>query len=162
MEGSNEDKPGRQFPITTSIRDKPCRQILIATDGSKAAEKAVNFGIEIAYLSRAKVYAVYVINITSQDYILMDETWTTEAREKFEKIGREATAYVVAKGAGLEAESVILKGNPAEKIVDFAEEHEVDMIVVGSLGKSGIERFMIGSVSEKVVRNANVPVLVVH
>lgn len=144
------------------FRDEPCRQILIATDGSKAAEKAADFGIEIAYLSGAKVYAVYVVNITSQDYILMDETWTTETREKFEKIGREATAYVVAQASGLEAESVILKGNPAEKIIDFAEEHEVDMIVVGSLGKSGIERFMTGSVSEKVFRNAKVPVLVVR
>jgi nucleotide-binding universal stress UspA family protein len=162
MEGSNEDEPGRRFPITTSIRDKTCKQILIATDGSKASEKAADFGIEIAYLSRAKVYAVYVINVTSQDYILMDATWTTETREKFEKIGREATAYVVAQAAGLEAEAVILKGNPAEKIIDFAEEHEVDMIVVGSLGKSGIERFMTGSVAEKVFRNAKVPVLVVR
>ena len=66
-----------------------------------------------------------------------------------------------AKFAGLEAESVILKGNPAEKILDFADEHDIDLIVVGSLGKSGIERFALGSVSEKVVRHAKVPVLVV-
>ena len=67
-----------------------------------------------------------------------------------------------AKFVGLEAESIILKGSLAEKILDFANEHDFEMIVVGLLGKSGIKRFMIGSVSEKVVRNANVPVLVVH
>ena len=137
---------------------------MIDPDGSKAAEEAANFGIEIAFLSGAKVYAVYVINITSYDSILMDETWTKEAYKKFEKIGLGATSYVEenAKAAGLKAEYILLKGNPAEKIVDFAEEQEVDMVVVGSLGKSGIERFTIGSVSEKVVRNAKVPVLVVR
>jgi nucleotide-binding universal stress UspA family protein len=54
----------------------------------------------------------------------------------------------------------VLKGDPAEKIVNFAEEHNVDMIIVGSLGKGGFERLVIGSVSEKVVRHAKVPVLV--
>jgi nucleotide-binding universal stress UspA family protein len=53
-------------------------------------------------------------------------------------------------------ESIILKGNPAEKMLDFAKEHDVDMIIFGSLGKSGIELFAIGSVSEKVVRHAKV------
>ena len=52
--------------------------------------------------------------------------------------------------AGLEAESIILKGNPAEKILDFADEHEIDMIVVGSLGKSGVERFAIGAYPKKL------------
>ena len=81
-----------------------------------------------------------------------------------EKTGHRATSSVVekAKFAGLEAESVILKGSPAEKILDFADEHDIDLIVVGSLGKSGIERFALGSVSEKVVRHAKVPVLVVR
>ena len=56
----------------------------------------------------------------------------------------------------------MLKGNPAEEIVNFAEDQNVYMIIVGSLGKSGIKRFMLGSVSEKVVRHAKVPVLVVR
>jgi nucleotide-binding universal stress UspA family protein len=140
------------------------KKILIATDGSKAAENAADSGIEIAELSRAKVYAVYVINITSYDSILMDETWTKDMSEKFEKIGREATAHVEekAKAAGLESESILLKGNPAKKILDFAEEQKVDMIVVGSLGKSGVERLTLGNVSEKIMRNSKVPVLVVR
>ena len=81
-----------------------------------------------------------------------------------EKISHRATSSVVekAKFAGLEAESVILKGSPAEKILDFADEHDIDLIVVGSLGKNGIERFALGSVSEKVVRHAKVPVLIVR
>lgn len=90
------------FPITTGIGDKPSIQILIVPDGSKAAEEAANFGIEIAFLSGAKVYAVYVINITSYDSILMDETWTKEAYEKFEKIGLGATSYVEENAKALD------------------------------------------------------------
>ena len=149
---------------STKIKDKTCRQILIATDGSKAAEDAAYLGIKFARQYGAKVYAVYVINVTAYDSIIMDESWTIEKCEECEKKGHKATSSVEekAKFAGLEAESIILKGNPAEKILDFANEHDIDMIVVGSLGKSGIERFAMGSVSEKVVRHAKVPVLIVR
>jgi nucleotide-binding universal stress UspA family protein len=56
----------------------------------------------------------------------------------------------------------VLKGNPAEKILTFAEDNNLDMIIVGSLGKSGYERILLGSVSEKVIRHAKIPVLVVR
>ncbi|WP_410508372.1 universal stress protein [Methanosarcina hadiensis] len=146
------------------IKCTPVRRILIATDGSVAAERAVNCGIKTVGLKGAKVYAVYVIDITPYKSIIMDESWENETYEKLSKNGLKATSYVekIAKDAGMEAESVILKGNPAEEILNFAEKQEIDMIVVGSHGKSAIERFTIGSVSEKVVRNAKVPVLVVH
>ncbi len=149
---------------STKIKDRPCRKILIATDGSKAAENAAYLGIKFASQYGAKVYAVYVINVTAYEAILIDEAWTTEECEVCEKTGHRATSSVEekAKFAGLKTESIILKGDPAEKILDFADEHDVDMIVVGSLGKSGIERFALGSVSEKVVRHAKVPVLVVR
>ena len=77
-------------------------------------------------------------------------------------MGNEITSNVekTAKAAGLEAESIVLKGDPAERIVNFAEEQGVDMIVVGSHGIGGFERLVIGSVSEKVVRHAKIPVLV--
>ena len=153
MEGSNEFKSKLQ------------RQILIATDGSKTAENVADFGIEMARCcSGAKVYAVYVIDLTFLDSVLMDESWVKNAYEHFERIGREAICYIEenAKASGIEAAPILLKGNPAEKILDFAEEQKVDMIVMGSTGKSGVERFMLGSVSEKVVRNSKIPVLVVR
>jgi nucleotide-binding universal stress UspA family protein len=145
------------------LKFKPQRKILIATDGSDTANEAANFGIETLGFSGAKVYSVYVIDTTSYGSVPKDEKWSKKI-EQFEEIGHEAASYVEgkAKAAGLEAESILLKGNPAEEILDFAEGQEVDMIVVGSLGKSGIKRVMLGSVSEKVVRHAKVPVLVVR
>ena len=145
-------------------RDKVFRKILIATDGSKAAEKAVDFGVQIAGLSGAKVYAVYVIDTTPYYSIPLDEVWSKEVYEQLETMGNEITSDVekAAKAAGLEAESLVLKGDPAERIIKFAEEQSVDMIVVGSHGIGEFERLVIGSVSEKVVRHAKVPVLVVR
>lgn len=144
--------------------DKVLRKIMIATDGSEAAEKAADFGIQIAGLSGAKVYAVYVIDTTPYYSIPLDQVWSKEVYEQLEQMGNEIASDVekTAKATGLEAESLVLKGDPAEKIVSFAEEHNIDMIVVGSLGKGEFKRLVIGSVSEKVVRHAKVPVLVVR
>jgi nucleotide-binding universal stress UspA family protein len=145
-------------------RERVLKQILIATDGSESAEKAASFGIQIAGQSGAKVYSVYVIDITPYYSIPLDQIWPKDVYEQFEKIGHEITAVVekTAKAAGLEAESIVLKGDPAERIVNFAEERNVDMVVVGSHGIGAFERLVIGSVSEKVVRHAKVPVLVVR
>ncbi|HOW15696.1 universal stress protein [Methanosarcina sp.] len=167
MLGSVSEKVVRRAKIPVLVvrgqkEEKPYKQILIAADCSKGTEKAVDFGIEIAKLNGAKVYAVHVIDPVFND--LMEEAWAEEAYKQFKKIGREAVSHVEekAKAAGVKVESVVLEGNPAEEIVDFAEEQKVDMIVVGSLGKSGYEQFAIGSVSAKVLRNAKVPVLIVH
>jgi nucleotide-binding universal stress UspA family protein len=140
------------------------RKILIATDGSKTAKKAADFGVQIAGLSNAKVYTVYVIDTTPYYSIPLDQVWSKEVYEQLENMGYEITSDVekTAKAAGLEAESLVLKGDPAQSIVNFAEEQNVDMIVVGSHGIGGFERLVIGSVSEKVVRHAKVPVLVVR
>lgn len=145
-------------------RGQILKKILIATDGSETAEKAADFGIQIAGLSGTKVYAVYVIDTTPYYSIPLDEIWSKDVYAQLEEMGHQATSYVekIAKAAGMETESIVLKGDPAEKIVNFAEEHNVDMIIVGSLGKGKFERLVIGSVSEKVVRHAKVPVLVVR
>jgi nucleotide-binding universal stress UspA family protein len=146
----------------TELRGKVLRKTLIATDGSETAEKAANFGVQIAGLSGAKVYAVYVIDTTPYYSIPLDQIWSKEVYEQLEQMGNEITSNVekTAKAAGLEAESIVLKGDPAARIVNFAEEQGVDMIVVGSHGIGGFERLVIGSVSEKVVRHAKIPVLV--
>ncbi|KKG31090.1 MULTISPECIES: universal stress protein [Methanosarcina] len=140
------------------------KKILIATDGSENGAQAINAGMEIARLSQGKVYALYVIDNTCYPAERSDPRWKTAMEEQFKTFGLELTAMVeeAAKVAGVDVEFVTREGHPAEKILDFAEKKSVDMIVVGSLGKTDVERFLLGSVSEKVVRNAKVPVLVVH
>jgi nucleotide-binding universal stress UspA family protein len=140
------------------------KKILIATDGSENGAQAVDAGMEIARLSNGKAYTLHVIDTSGYPSGKGAPKWTRLLEEQFKTFGLETTATVEesAKAAGVEVEFVILEGHPAEKILDFAEKKGVDMIVVGSLGKTDVERFLLGNVSEKVVRNAKVPVLVVH
>ena len=146
------------------MEKKIYKKILIATDGSAGAKKAADAGIEIARMSGAKVHTAYVIDTSSYSSVPKDPRWEEAMYAQFRELGKEATSYVEekAKAAGVEVEALLLEGHPAEEIVNFAERNEVDLVVMGSLGKSGIERFLIGSVSEKVVRTSKVPVLVVR
>lgn len=148
---------------SSELKFKPQRKILIATDGSETANEAADFGIGTLRFSGAKVYSVYVIDTTSYGSVPKDEKWSKKI-EQFEEIGHEAASYVEekAKAAGLKAESIVLKGNPAKEILDFAERQKVDMIVVGSIGKSGVQSFLLGSISGKVLRHSKIPVLVVR
>jgi len=77
--------------------------------------------------------------------------------------GKKATEYVenIGRAANIEVESIILEGNPANEILNFAEKNELDLIVMGTHGKTGIQRFFVGSVSENVVRHSKIPVIVV-
>jgi nucleotide-binding universal stress UspA family protein len=141
------------------------RKIMVATDGSEPVRKAVETAVEIAKISRAKLYAVYVV--TPGELSLpypKDVGWERAALEHFRTEGREATAYVEnsGKAASVEVESVIMEGSPANEIIDFADKNDIDLIVVGTLGKTGIQRFLLGSVAENVVRHSKKAVLVVR
>ncbi|MDI9395980.1 MAG: universal stress protein [Euryarchaeota archaeon] len=146
----------------TDIKCKPRRQILIATDGSETANEAANFGIEMLGCSGAKVYALYVIDTTPYRSVSLDKIWSKEVLDEHERVGHEATSYVerIGKDAGVEVETRVLKGHPAEKIINFAEDNNIDMIIVGSLGKGRYERAVLGSVSDKIIRYSKIPVLV--
>ena len=132
------------------------RNIVIATDGSENSQRAVSYGIELAKLSGATVHALYVVDTTPFSSIPMDAGW----EEMYEALRRE----VKKRGdvSGVEVREVLLEGHPSKEITDFAENNNVDLIVVGTLGKTGFDRFLMGSVAEKVVRGSKVPVLVVR
>lgn len=144
------------------MRETTFKKIMVATDGSELCKKAVEKGIELSIMSGAKIYAVYVIVPTTRS--ARDFGWEKASMEHFQSEAENATGFVedAAKAAGVEVEAVILKGNPTEKIVEFAEKDGVDMIVMGSLGKTGLDRFLLGSVAENVVRHSKTPVLVVR
>ena len=139
------------------------KKILIATDGSEPNKKAISYGIELAKLSEANVYAVFVVDTASFASIPMDTGWEM-MYELLQKEGTDATRLVEddAKALGVDVESAVIEGHPSHEIIEFAENNDIDLIVMGTLGKSGLDRFLLGSVAEKVSRNAKVPVLVVR
>ncbi|MGP8321017.1 MAG: universal stress protein [Methanosarcinaceae archaeon] len=139
------------------------RKIMIATDGSEPNKKAISYGIEFARLSGAKVYVVYVVDTATFSSIPMDSGWEV-MYELLQKEGTEAIQHTLddAKASGVLVESSLLEGHPSQEIIEFAQDNDIDMIVLGTLGKSGLDRFLLGSVAEKVTRNSGIPVLVVR
>ena len=142
------------------------KKVMVATDGSEQAKKAVDKAIEIANLGNKKLYAVHVISLA--DYYAsvptsVDAEWIQIMDEHLRTEGKEAIAYVenAGKDANVEVEPVVLEGNPAHEIIDFAEKNDIDLIVMSTHGKTGLDRFLIGSVAENVIRHSKKTVLVV-
>jgi nucleotide-binding universal stress UspA family protein len=140
------------------------RKIMVATDGSELVKQAVKSAIEIAKLSEAKLYAVYVIEMGSHVIIhSLDEEWKKTMKKHLTINGEKATAYVenVGKAANIDVESVILEGNPTNEIIDFAENNDIDLIVMGTHEKTELQRFLVGSVAENVIRHSRKAVLII-
>lgn len=147
------------------------QKILLPTDGSEYAEKAAKHAVWIASHSEAEIIAINVVD-TSSLVGLPAEDLTVKVTEILKEEGKRS----------LDAISEILKetkkefnlqkfvkltmetkeGSPADAILKTMEEEDVDLIVMGTSGKHGIDRFLLGSVTEKVVRSAKCPVLAVH
>lgn len=139
------------------------RNILIATDGSENTQRAISYGIEIAKLSGAAVYALYVVNTSP----IISEYWTIGKKNVYEIIRSEGEKAVfevkkIGEASGVEVKEAVLDGYPSNAIIDFADNNNIDLIVMGTLGKTGLDKLLIGSVAEKVVRGSKVPVMVVR
>lgn len=139
------------------------RNILIATDGSENTQRAISYGIEIAKLSGATVHALYVVNTSP----IISDYWTIGKKNIYEIVkseGEEAVSEVkkIGEASGVEVKEVVLDGYPSNAIIDFAENNNIDLIVMGTLGKTGLDKLLIGSVAEKVIRGSKVPVMVVR
>ncbi len=140
------------------------KKILIANDGSENARRAISHGMDVARLSGAEVYAVYVVSDEHAKVSGKVMGWAEPFEEYLTDRGELATADVEKSGKETEVkvEKVLLKGSPAEQILDYAENNDIDLIVMGTQGLTGIKRFLIGSVAENVIRHSKVPVLVVR
>jgi nucleotide-binding universal stress UspA family protein len=144
---------------------KMFEKILIATDGSEHSKRAAKKAVDMAKLSGGGVTAIYVVD-ANRSLSDVSANIANEVVEGFRrtmmKEGEDATKYVeeVAKLAGVTAEKKVVEGNPAEEILKTSE--GMDVVVMGSVGRTGFSKFLLGSVTDKVVRNSKVPVMVVY
>lgn len=147
------------------------KKILLPTDGSKYANKAAEHAIWIASESCAELIVLNVVETSSlvglpaEDLIVkITEMLKEEGKQAIEKIGEMAKTSAIEPKCGetLKVTSKTTEGSPAEAILKTIEEEDVDLVVMGTSGKHGLDRFLLGSVTEKVVRSAKCPVLAVH
>lgn len=145
---------------------KIMKKILVATDGSNTSMTAAEMAVSIGKNSGASVTAVYVIDVKRltqlPGYASMPGTKDNLMDLMF-KEGSEAVAEIkeMARDAGVAFEKIVAEGDPAEELLKLGNDAGFDLIVMGTIGKSGLTRFLLGSVAEKVVRHSHMPVLVV-
>lgn len=134
--------------------------ILVPYDGSDGAAAALHHAGEIAHWADATVRVLYVAD-TTRDSITVIEGRTVDVLiEQGEEIVAEATE--ILESLGVAHGSDVVQGPPAKTIAEYATEYEQDLIVIPTHGRSGISRFLLGSVSERVVRHSSVPVITVR
>ena len=140
------------------------KTVLVPLDGSPQSEKALSFAIE--EFSDAKLVLLHVIDPVESGYGSRfnlpggGEEWYEDQQEATEELFAEASEQ--ANEAGMSVETATEIGRPANVMVRYAEDDDIDAIVMGSHGRSGVSRILLGSVAETVVRRSPVPVTVVR
>jgi nucleotide-binding universal stress UspA family protein len=141
--------------------------IVVGTDGSDTARKAVREAVELAKAVGASLDIVSAYEPVSNQRLREesrqapeDLQWMVNPREDVEATLREAAEEV--SDAGVEVETFAREGDPADAILDVAEERGSDLIVVGNKGMTGAKRFLLGSVPNKVSHHAPCSVLIIR
>jgi len=138
--------------------DPDIDSLLVPTDGSDTAEAAVDHGVDLALATDATVHVVTVVDVGA----IAGSFNVGDITEKLQTASNQAVEAAVqrAEDAGVSSvESTTLVGVPDRSICDYADEHETSAIVMGTHGRTGVERFFLGSVTERVVRPSTVPVI---
>ncbi|OVE85586.1 universal stress protein [Natronolimnobius baerhuensis] len=136
--------------------------IVVPTDGSPEGERALEYAFDLALAHDATIRAVYVVNAAGYGGLPMETAWEGIS-EALREEGRSAVERVRELAPeGVEVETKILDGSPSRVIVEEAGPDACDLIVMGTHGRGGIDRLLLGSVTERVVRCADVPVLTVQ
>ncbi|VTT87745.1 Universal stress protein [Halorubrum sp. DM2] len=165
------------------------QSILYPTDGSEGAGSAADHVREIAGAFDATVHVLYVVDARHADYGLSGAFLTDEGSgvradpapdEGSGMVGEggnaeETRAALVERGeeivdraaatigdGGVSTETAVVTGTPHEAILEYADANDVDLVVMGTHGRTGIERYLLGSVTEKVVRLSDAPVVTVR
>jgi nucleotide-binding universal stress UspA family protein len=134
--------------------------ILLPFDGSDGAAEALHHAAEIATRADATIHVLFVAD-TTRDSVTVVETQVVDALvQEGEDIVAEAAKTLDT--LAVPHESDVVQGNPAPTIVEHAERHDHDLIVMPTHGREGVSRYLVGSVTEKVVRLASAPVLTVR
>lgn len=142
------------------MTSKLFKKIVVATDGSDRNRAAIDEALRLGRECGSEVFALFVIESSTIESAVSGGV-TGDALTLMQSEAATALARVKAKAAGVNLETVILEGKPAVEIVKYAKEQKVDLIVIGTQGKKGLERLLLGSVAENVIRSAPCRVLVV-
>ena len=133
-------------------------RILVPTDGSPSMQSVVDHALELAAVHDATLHGLYVVDTGSFATLPVETTWDGMT-EMLREEGQQAVSTFAEMTGDEPVETAVREGNPSGEIVDYAERYDCDAIVMGTHGRGGIDRLLLGSVAERVVRAAPVPVV---
>jgi universal stress protein A len=145
------------------------KNVLVATDFSEVAKVALNYGRELARTGNGTVHVLHVVDDLKTTLAYADAGMAGFAPAELQADMEQAAARSLEASIDdsdrreLHAITVLRVGhNPAKEIIDYAKAHAIDLIVVGATGRGALNRMIMGSVADKVVRQAPCPVLAVR
>ncbi len=146
-------------------------KILLPTDGSKNSERAIAHALTIAEFEDAEIVvlnvvdSVYLTGLPEEDLITKSEMILEEESKKVtsrvEEIIKKLEEEKGSKSKEIKVSTKTIEGNAADVILKVSENEDIDLIVIASSGKHMLDRFLLGSVTEKTVRHTKVPILVI-
>ena len=155
-------------PVLTARADEKTNdgevtRVLVPTDGSDAASTAVDHAVAVAEACGAALRVLSVVDtraLAAQSELAPSETVLESLEERSEHAVNEVAER--CEEAGASVETAIARGPPSQAICEDAAESNADLVVMGTRGRSGLDRVLLGSVTERTIRHAPVPVMAVH
>ena len=140
------------------------QHVLVPIDFSTTADRALTYAIALAQQFHARLTLLHVLDLTP---VTMEDMTAGVVATYLDDLETDAQHLLQAsrervQGAGLQGESLLVQGTPTQTIVDTAGEQGVDLIIMGTHGRTGLAHVFLGSVAEHVVRQGLCPVLVVR
>ena len=157
-----------EAPVLTARADERANggdisRVLVPTDGSDAAEAAVDHAVAVAEACGAAVRVLSVVDtraLAAQSELAPSDVMLESLEERSEHAVNEVAERCEA--AGLSVETAVARGAPSRAVCEDAAENNADLVVMGTRGRSGLDRVLLGSVTERTVRHAPVPVMAVR
>ncbi|MFD1633757.1 universal stress protein [Haloplanus ruber] len=143
-------------------------RILVPTDGSDGVERAIGHAIAVAEIHDATVHGLYVLNSDAYAGLAMESSWESvdgllreDAEAAVTRVREIAVERSETDEPTVPVRTAVVEGKPSREIVRYAEANDCDLVVMGTHGRGGIDRLLLGSVAEGVIRASSVPVTTV-
>ena len=138
----------------------PYEEVLVPTDGSEGATAAIAPAVDLASTYDARLHALSVVDTAAMGFDVRSATIVESLEEAAGDAVQAVQTQATAASVGA-VKTAVLQDTPSQGIRSYVDEHDVDVVVMGTRGHTGLERYLLGSVTEKTVRTSSVPVLTV-
>jgi len=161
----------REFIYPIALFRGVYEKILVPVDESELSERTVNHALEMAEKFSSELHVIYVADDRSESHLSksvselsLDAPERREIGEQRKQTGKKLIEAVIKRAheRGIDTEHVIIGGNPAEVITEYATKEGMSVIAIGAKGRSAVGKFLLGDVAGKVARHATMPVLLVR